>query len=230
MVKTVIITGASGNLGKATVNKMLTEGYRVIAVSHSNNNFEFVRGTALFEQHSVDLSNEAASSAFVDDLISRFTNIDAALLLAGGYAMGDINNTGGDELKRMYSLNFETAFYIAMPVFRHMLTTGNGRIILVGARPALVASQGKNTIAYALSKSLLFKLSELLNEEAKGKNVVSAVIVPGIIDTDSNRQAMPEADFEKWVSAEQIADLILFICSNQGMAQREAVYKMYHNS
>jgi NAD(P)-dependent dehydrogenase (short-subunit alcohol dehydrogenase family) len=81
-----------------------------------------------------------------------------------------------------------------------------------------------------LSKSLLFKLAEFLNEEGKNKNVVTSVIVPSTIDTPANRESMPDADPNNWVKAEEIADVLEFICSDKGNVLRESVYKVYGNS
>lgn len=230
MAKTVIITGASGNLGTATIKKMLVEGYRVIAVSNSHNNFAFAQGNKNFESQPVNLSREDETQAFIEDVIKRYQTIDAVFLLAGGFAMGDIESTGGDALKKMYALNFETAYYTVRPLFTHMLKNNFGRIAFVGARPSLSAANGKNMIAYALSKSLLFKLSEYLNEASKGKNIVSSVIVPSTIDTPQNREAMPDASFDKWVSTEQIADILFFTCSELAAPLREPVYKLYNDA
>jgi short-subunit dehydrogenase len=76
--------------------------------------------------------------------------------------------------------------------------------------------------------SLLFHLAEILNEEAKGTNVVTAVVVPSTIDTQANRNAMPNADASKWVKPEQIAQAIEFIISHAGTALREPVLKVYN--
>jgi NAD(P)-dependent dehydrogenase (short-subunit alcohol dehydrogenase family) len=105
-----------------------------------------------------------------------------------------------------------------------------GRLVFIGARPALKASQGKGLIAYALSKSLLFKVAELLNEEGKNKNVVASVVVPSTIDTPANRASMPDADPNNWVKPEEIADVLELICSDKGNVLREPVYKVYGNS
>ena len=63
-------------------------------------------------------------------------------------------------------------------------------------------------VAYGLAKSLIIRLAELMNLEAKGKNVVTSVVVPSTIDTPQNRKAMPDADFNKWVKPEDIKEEI----------------------
>ena len=144
--------------------------------------------------------------------------------------MGDIAATDGAALKKMYTLNFETAYFIARPLFLHMLDKGYGRIVFIGARPALRPEQGKAAIAYSMTKAMLFHLSDLLNASAKGKNVVASVVAPSTIDTPLNRSSMPEANPADWVRAEQIADTLEFICSEKGSALRESVYKVYNNA
>jgi len=229
-MKTVIITGANGNLGTATVKKFLDEGYRIVAVDSNSNHLDFALKNPNFEMRPVNLSDENETGIFVEDIIAKHDKVDGALLLVGGFSAGGIAETAGVDLKKMYMLNFETAYYAARPLFQHMMEQGYGRLVFVGARPALVAAQGKGLIAYGLSKSLLFKLAEYLNAEAKGKNVVCSVIVPSTIDTSINRQSMPEANPDNWVKADQIADVLEFICSDKGMPVREPVYKIYNNA
>jgi NAD(P)-dependent dehydrogenase (short-subunit alcohol dehydrogenase family) len=202
----------------------------VIAVSLSGEHLGFAASHDNFELRNVDLADEKATEAFIEELISLQGKIDGALFLAGGFAMGDITTTDGEALRRMISLNFETAYFMARPLFRHMLQNGYGRLVFIGARPALKPEQGKGALAYSLSKSLLFQLAELLNAGAKGKNVVASVVAPSTIDTAINRQSMPDADFAGWVKPEQIAGILELICSEKGDAIREPVYKLYNNS
>jgi NAD(P)-dependent dehydrogenase (short-subunit alcohol dehydrogenase family) len=230
MPKTIIITGANGNLGAATVKKFLDEGYKVLAVDHSMDHLDFAKNNPAFAWKAVDLSDERATGAFVSDVTSEHGKVDGALLLAGGFAMGDVAATDGEALKKMYSLNFETAYFMARPLFQHMLQNGYGRLVFMGARPALKAEQGKSVVAYSLTKAMLFHLAELLNAEAKGKNVVASVVAPSTIDTAINRKSMPDADPANWVRPGQIADILEMICSEKGDPLREGVYKVYNNA
>ena len=229
-MKTVIITGANGNLGIACVQKFLKEGYRVIAVDGSNNHLDFAAGNANFEFATVNLSNEAAANTFISNTIKKYEKVDAALMLVGGFAAGDIAATDGAGIHTMFSLNFETAYFMARPLLQHMQHNGYGRLIFIGARPALQAAQGKDLVAYALTKSLLFKLAEFINETTRGTNITATVVVPSTIDTAINRQSMPGADPSNWVTPSAIADTMEFITSGKGNVLRETVLKVYNNA
>ncbi len=230
MPKTIIITGANGNLGTVTVKKFLAEGYRVIAVDHSGTHLDFAGSNPDFELRSVNLVNESEVNSFVPEMISKYKSVEGALMLAGGFSAGNLQSTSGEDLKNLYSLNFETAFFITRSLLQHMLTNGYGRLVFIGARPALKAEQGKTAVAYALTKSLLFKLAELVNADSKGKNVVASVVVPSTLDTALNRKNMPDANPQNWVKAEQVADILEFICSDKGSPLRESLYKVYNNA
>jgi NAD(P)-dependent dehydrogenase (short-subunit alcohol dehydrogenase family) len=127
-------------------------------------------------------------------------------------------------------LNFETTYNVARPVFVRMMEKGRGRIFIIGSKPGLDSKNGKGMIAYTLTKSLIFRLAELMNDEAKGKNIVTTVIVPSTIDTPQNRQSMPDAKHDTWVRPEQIADVILFYCDEASSVVREPIIKVYNNA
>ena len=111
-----------------------------------------------------------------------------------------------------------------------MMKQNSGRIFIIGSKPGLNAVNSKGMVAYGLAKSLIFRLAELMNAEAKGTNVVTSVIVPSTIDTPQNRKAMPDADPAKWVRPEAIADVIYFYCTGAAAVLREPVIKVYNNS
>jgi NAD(P)-dependent dehydrogenase (short-subunit alcohol dehydrogenase family) len=128
------------------------------------------------------------------------------------------------------SLNFETAYFTARPLFQQMVKQNGGRIVLVASKTALISQVGKDFVAYSLSKFLLTKLAELLNAEGNPKNVVCSVIAPSTIDTETNRKSMPKADFSKWVKPSDIAESVFFLVGDKGTILREPILKVYGGS
>ncbi len=229
-MKTAIVTGASGNMGQAVVKKLLGEGYRVVGTIVPNDPVQIKIDDQNFETVLVDLMNEGDAEKFVAAMVAKYKVIDAAVLTVGGFAIGKIADTKTSDIAQQYKLNFETAYNIARPAFTHMMENKTGRIFLIGSRPGMYAASGKGMVAYGLAKSLIFRLADLMNDEAKGTNVVTSVIVPSTIDTPPNRQSMPDADFNGWVKPEAIADVIHFYCTDEACVLREPVIKVYNNS
>jgi NAD(P)-dependent dehydrogenase (short-subunit alcohol dehydrogenase family) len=154
-MKNIIITGANGNLGTATVKKFLEEGYKVIAVGGKMEQLSFAENNPNFEFHSVNLTNESETAEFIASVIIDNKKIDGALMLVGGFAAGNITETTGADILRQISLNFETAYYMARPLVQHMQQNNYGRLVFIGARPALKAEQGKDLVAYSQQISLV---------------------------------------------------------------------------
>ncbi len=229
MKKTAIITGAAGNLGKAVVTKFIDEDYTVIGTVHKKSAANDSVNQP-FEEVAIDLLNEASCQNFVQDVVEKQGKIDVAVLTAGGFTMGNVESTTTQDIYKQYQLNFETTYNVARFIFIKMMQQNSGRIFLIGSRQGLEASKGKGAIAYTLSKSLIFRLAEILNAEAKGKDVVTAVIVPSTIDTPENRKSMPEADFSNWVKPSEIADTIFFYSKEEANAIREPVIKIFNKS
>ncbi len=229
-MKNIIITGANGNLGSAVTNHFLERGYRVIATVVSESMLEDFAAHKHLDVQVVNLTNEEATAAFIQFSIDKYKKIDAALMLVGGFAMGSIADTNIADIHKQFSLNFETAYFISRPLFSHMLSKGKGRLVYIGARPALEPEQGKKLFAYGLTKSLLFKLAEFLNAAAKGKNVTATVVVPSTLDTPLNRKNMPDVDPADWVSPDALAEILEFVVSEKSAPIRESVIKVYSNT
>jgi NAD(P)-dependent dehydrogenase (short-subunit alcohol dehydrogenase family) len=223
-MKNVLITGAAGNLGTAVVDKFLSEQWNVIAIVDPKHKSTLKPGV---KTHDADLTNEREVNQVIAKIISENGSIDAALLLVGGFAAGNIEATDGAALRSQMSLNFETAYFTARPVFQQMIKQNGGRIVLVASKTALISQVGKDYVAYSLSKFLLTKLAELLNAEGSPKNVVCSVIAPSTIDTEINRKSMPKADFSKWVKPADIAESIYFLVSDKGNVLRDPIFKVY---
>ena len=229
MKKTAIITGVAGNLGKAVTKKFIDEGYYVVGTILNKSVAAYSQQSS-FEEVTLDLLDEKNCQKFVDDVVEKQGEINVAVLTAGGFTMGNIDSTTVAEMYKQYQLNFETAYNMARPIFLQMMKQYSGRIFLIGSRAGLETSNSKGMIAYSLSKSLIFRLAEIMNAESKGKDVVTSVIVPSTIDTPQNRESMPKVDFSSWVRPAEIADTIFFYSSDEATSVREPLIKMYNKS
>jgi NAD(P)-dependent dehydrogenase (short-subunit alcohol dehydrogenase family) len=229
-MSTILISGANGNLGISVTERLLNDGHRVIAATGSGGVGGFSDHDML-ETYPVDLLNEKETAIFITSLLEKYPDLGSAVLLVGGFAMGKLSETSTEQLEKMIRLNFYTAYHIVRELLPHLLLRKEGgKIILIGSRPGLNPKEGKNMFAYALSKSMIFRLADFINAEGKDKNVDATVIVPGTIDTKTNREAMPDADFSAWVPPKNIADTISFVLSETGGMLRETVVKIYNKS
>jgi len=219
--KTILITGASGNLGSACVEKFTSEGHTVIAVVSPGKSLPQQQNLFTYES---DLTQEDSAKSIIDKIINDQKSIHGAILTVGGFAMGPIETTTVDDIQKMLTLNFHTAYNVVRPLLKHFKNQNDGQFVLVGSRPALEASSGKNSVAYSLSKTLVLKLAELINAEASDNKIRASIIVPNIIDTPSNRKDMPNADFSKWLTPPAIADVIYHVIQGTRV---EAVIKLY---
>ncbi|HKK10027.1 MAG TPA: SDR family NAD(P)-dependent oxidoreductase [Bacteroidales bacterium] len=226
MKKTVLVTGANGNLGQAVTRKFLSEGYQVKGFIAPGANPDFLRDENL-EVHEVDLMDEEKTFKTIENA----GDFDGAVLTVGGFGMGSFENTSIKDVDKMYKLNFQTAYNSSRAAFKTLKAKGKkGQIVLIGARPALDVKAASGVVAYAFSKRLVQYLSDIINEESDKTGITSSVIMPSLIDTPPNRKAMPDADFEKWVKPETIANNIHHLFTESGKALRETVLKVYNKS
>jgi NAD(P)-dependent dehydrogenase (short-subunit alcohol dehydrogenase family) len=228
-MSSILITGAYGNLGRAIVHAALEAGYRVLGTAAPGEKIPAGFPSAEVDIKTVDLLDEGAANQCFNEWINQ-TGIDAAVFTVGGFAMGDIASTGSADLMKQVRLNVETLYHSVRPVYAAMKAKGSGRLFMIGARPATDMKMAVGMTAYGLSKSLVFRLAELINAESTGTDVVASVIVPSTLDTPQNRASMPEADPSAWVKTEDIASTILFYCSPAAAAIREPVIKMFGRS
>jgi len=225
MSKNVLITGAAGNLGSAVSKKLISEGYSVIGTIVPGHRAP-ENGVDFYE---CDLTDEKATQAFFQTLTKKYQKMDAVIMLVGGFAMGNIREASSDDMMKMLTLNYFTAFHSAQNAINWMNEATGGKLIFVGAKPA-VEGGGAAVLPYAISKSAVIKLAEIINEDKNNKNIQASVIIPSIIDTPPNREGMPDANFDNWVKPEEIAENIAFLISDKANVLRDTVLKIYNNS
>ena len=211
--KVVIVTGASGALGSVVMEAALGRGARVAGLDHAPSQ---VPATAnRIELGSVDLSDAAAAQKAIDAVVAHFGRLDALVNIAGGFAFEAVAEGDPRTWQHMYALNVLTALNASRAAIPHLAASASARIVNIGAMGALQAGAGMG--AYAASKAGVHRLTEALAAEWKGKITVNAVL-PSIIDTSANRASMPKADFAKWVTPQELADVILFLVSDGASA------------
>jgi NAD(P)-dependent dehydrogenase (short-subunit alcohol dehydrogenase family) len=228
MSRHIIISGASGNLGTEVV-KRLSDTDNSLYLTLGSKRPDMFDKLENVSAETINLLDYEASLSYVNRVITKAKTVHAGIFLAGAFAMGTMDHTDDVLMEKMLGVNFFTTFHLVKPLMTHFEANGGGQFIFIGARPALEADQGKDSFAYTLSKSLLFKMAELINAEGKSKNITATVIVPSIIDTPPNREAMPDADFTKWIAPFDIAETIAFVLSKSGQKLREPVLKVYNN-
>ncbi len=226
MKKNVVVSGADGVLGSAVVKKFSEKGYSVAGIYH--------RKTESLEAETnvrvvADLMDEQAAENASRQILSELKSVEVLVCTAGGFAMNNIENASAVDIQQQLNLNFFTAYNLVRPLYKHMKEQGSGRIFLTGSRQGLSPQIGSSTLAYTLSKSLLFTLADTLNAD-KESNVIVSVVVPSIIDTPGNRKSMPDADFSRWVSPEAIAEVIAFYASDEASIIRQPVIKVFNHA
>jgi NAD(P)-dependent dehydrogenase (short-subunit alcohol dehydrogenase family) len=222
-----IITGAAGNLGRAITSTFLDAGYNVHAIISHIDNISFLSRTGL-SVYQADLMFETETSSVLKDILNKAENIDFVIMTVGGYAPGSLKEVTDTDFEKMFRLNFLTAFNVARSVLPYMeKQKTTGKLVFIGARPGLNTEEGTEMVAYTLSKSLVFRLSEIINKVERKNNIKSFVVVPTTIDTPQNRTAMPDADFTKWVKPEVIAEQILNIDKIPDYKLNKNILKIY---
>src|SRR3954454_6629026 len=209
----VVVTGASGALGKVVATAALKRRARVAGIDYAKS--EAAETPDRIEIGGVDLSDAAQARQAVDALVARFGRLDVLINIAGAFSFETIAEGDPKTWARLYAINVLTALNASRAAIPHLVASPAGRIVNIGAMGALQAGSGMGP--YAASKAGVHRLTEALSAELKGKVTVNAVL-PSIIDTPANRASMPKADFTKWVTGKELADVILFLASNEASA------------
>lgn len=207
--KVLIVTGAFGALGRVVAELARSRGARVAGIDHAPSQSSATAEN--LEIGSIDLSDAAQAKTAVDAAAKHFGRLDVLINIAGGFAFETVGDGDIKTWQRMHALNVLTALNASRAALPHLAASNAGRIVNIGAIGALQAGSGMG--AYAASKAGVHRLTEALANEWKGKVTVNAVL-PSIIDTRANRADMPKADFSKWVTPQELAEVILFLASD----------------
>jgi NAD(P)-dependent dehydrogenase (short-subunit alcohol dehydrogenase family) len=214
--KVVAVTGGFGSLGASVAKVVITAGAKVALldrVEASKAPSDLSQALAL---GGVDLGSSASARDAIAQIIAHFGRLDAIVNIAGGFRWEKIDGGSIDTWDALYQMNVRTALNASQAALPHLIASGSGRIVNVGAAAATKPGTGMG--AYAASKAGVAKLTEALADELKDRAVTVNAVLPSIIDTAVNRADMPDADTSRWVKPEQIAELIVFLLSDRASA------------
>jgi len=217
--KTIMITGAAGNLGRAVANVFHQLGGNLVLVDRQIEGLQraFGKDQERCALVAVDLLNQAQVKDAVESAASRFGRIDVLCNIAGGFRMGPpIHETPDQDWNFLFDLNTRSLLHAVRAVVPGMLAARGGKIVNIAANSAQkgVANMG----AYCASKDVVIRMTEAMAAELRDSNINVNCVMPSIIDTPENRAAMPDADFSRWVAPEALADVIAFLASDGARA------------
>ncbi|NWF67642.1 MAG: SDR family NAD(P)-dependent oxidoreductase [Chloroflexi bacterium] len=229
--KVVIVTGATGNLGRAVVQRFASEGARLVLVDRNAEAIEkYVTEAGIrdYLPSITDAGNPESVEAMIAAVEQKYGQIDVLAHTVGGYDAGKaVHEAGSLEVyEKMMNLNVRPIYVLAGRVARYMVEKGApGKIVVVLARAALKG--GKGSGAYTASKAAALRVVESMAAELRDMGINVNGVAPSIIDTPLNRKDMPNADFEKWVKPAQLADAIAFLASDAAHAVHGTMLEVY---
>jgi len=232
--KVVVVAGGTGGLGNAVSRAFLEEDAKVVVTYRKEEEFAALKQAAgakaaALEGFVVDVTDEAITSEFIGGVLSRHGTVDALVNTVGGYAGGvKLWELDTKVFDTMMSLNLRSGYALTRAVLPAMLRQKYGSIVNVAAKAAF--DHGAGASAYAASKAAAVAMMDSLAADVKGTGVRVNSILPSIIDTAVNREAMPNADFSTWPKPDEIAQVILFLCSNKAAVVHGAAVPVYGNS
>lgn len=207
--RVVAITGAFGNLGETLAKMAADQGHDLVLIDHASGSIASSSQRLMLP--GIDLTAYSDCQEAAQRIQAHFGRLDALVNVAGGFAWETVQHGETNTWDRLYELNVRTALNASKAMLPLLLESTHGRIVNIGAGAAARAGLGMG--AYAASKSGVLRLTESLAEELKDKGITVNAVLPSILDTPQNRDAMPDAEHDRWVTPSQLSEVILFLLS-----------------
>ena len=225
--RVAIVTGGTGALGSSVALNLLGSGARVMVTYLAEKEWAALQAKAGAQRENlagaqVDLLEASDVQRLAEEVLAKWQRIDYLVAVAGGFAAGKSFETDDQTWDHMLDLNLRSLILCLRPVVPVMIRQNFGRIVTVSSG-SILRGGGAGIAAYAVSKGAVRQLSEILADELKAYDIHVHCILPGTMDTEANRLAMPKADFSKWVKTEEVARLVHFLLSDNSRAVRSVV-------
>ncbi|MFP3947332.1 MAG: SDR family NAD(P)-dependent oxidoreductase [Longimicrobiales bacterium] len=231
--RVVVVTGGTGGLGSRIVRQFSTNGNPVHvpvrrgtrsrrggstdqghgshAESPSLSSELSDRGPVTL--HTCDVTDPEAVDAFFTEVAEVEGSLDILVNGVGGFDMAPVVETWPGEWRKMMDVNATSAFLCSRSAAPYMKESGWGRIVNVASIPALERGS-PGMAAYGASKTALLHLTCSLADELVEDGVTVNAVVPTVIDTPANREAMPDASRDHWLDPAEIAQVVDFLASD----------------
>jgi NAD(P)-dependent dehydrogenase (short-subunit alcohol dehydrogenase family) len=232
--KVALIAGGTGGLGRAVSQAFLTEGAKVVVTYRKKQEFDELKkiagaGASNLVGSDVDVTDQAAVQKLISTIANENSRLDFLVNSVGAYAGGlKLWETDPDIFAQQLKLNLMSGYVLCRAVVPLMLKQRSGAIVNVSSKSAVDHAAG--AAAYAASKAAAVAMMDSLAADLKGSRVRVNSILPSIIDTPTNQKAIPGADFSKWPKPEEIARVILFLCSDDAGLIHGAAIPVYGDS
>lgn len=229
--RVVLVAGGTGALGRAVAQAFLDQGAQVVVTQRSARDPDVARqfrvaDPARLQVATLDVTDAAAVQALLADVTARHGRLDALVVTVGGWAGGQpLWAAPDDELQRMLDVNLRAAHVLARAAAPLMRAAGRGAIVNVAAKTGVDPTAGN--AAYAAAKAGALALMASLAADLAGSGVRVNSVLPKVMDTAANRQAMPGAATAAWTTPESVARVIRFLCSDDAAAIHGAAIPVY---
>ena len=220
--RVVVVSGAAGNLGSVVSHAFVSSGAKTGLLDRRPGRLQEVCGHLANDPNhlligTVDMTDADSVDSSMQQVIDKHGRVDVLVNTIGGFRGGSpVHETSLEDWDFMFDLNTRSVFLSCRAVVPHMLEQGGGKIVNISARPGVKGAA--NSAGYSGAKSAVIRLTESLSEELKDHGINVNCVLPGHVDTPENREQTPEADFSRWVSPNAVADVILFLASDQASA------------
>lgn len=208
----VMLTGASGNLGRAVARSFSDRGAQLVLLDRHGDSLDAALTAGKRQPLAIeaDLTRPGDASDAVAAALARFGRIDVLCNLAGGFRMGaPVHETIPETWDFLFDVNVRSVLHMSAAVVPAMLDGGGGRIVNVGAYAALRGGAGMG--AYAAAKASIIRLTESMSAELREHRINVNCVLPTILDTPQNRADMPQADPTRWVAPSELANAVMFL-------------------
>jgi len=230
-VQVALVAGGTGGLGRAVGLAMLEAGAKVAVTYRKSEEFSALQAAAganapRLDGYVTDVTDESAVAQLIEKILSKHARLDALINTVGGFTGGQkFWDADSKSLDQMINLNLRSGWFLARAVLRPMLKANRGAIVNIASRAAV--DHSPTLAAYSASKAAALAMIDSLAADLKGTGVRANSVLPSIIDTEINRKMMPKADFTKWPKPEEIAKVVLFLCSEDAKLINGAAVPVY---